>query len=76
MKAHNKLQPTAQPLRGFVGKTSIQEPVNIMKNYKSITYKEEYIQAESNGEKNLEFAKELWSQIVGACEKHKCYGSS
>jgi len=44
-----------------------------MKNYKSITYKEEYIQAESNGEKNLEFAKELWSQIVNACEKHECY---
>lgn len=44
-----------------------------MDNYFSVTFKDEYIQVESNGEKNLEFATKLWSRIVHTCEKHQCF---
>ena len=39
----------------------------------TITFEGTYIQAVSNGEKNLEVASLLWSQIAKTCEKHQCF---
>ena len=44
-----------------------------MDNYFSVTFKDEYVQVESNGEKNLEYAAKLWSRIVNTCEKYDCF---
>lgn len=44
-----------------------------MKNEVIITFEGDYIQILSNGEKNYEFAKRLWSEAVVACEKHNCF---
>lgn len=39
----------------------------------AVTFKGEYIQAESNGKKSFEFVTELWIQITQLCEKHNCF---
>lgn len=44
-----------------------------MKNELKITFEGDYVQIISNGEKNYEFSKRVWSGAVVACEKHDCY---
>lgn len=44
-----------------------------VKNELSITFEGHYIQIISNGEKNYEFSKRVWSGAVDACKKHHCY---
>ena len=44
-----------------------------MKNELIITFEGDYIQIISNGEKNYEFSKRVWSGAMVACEKNNCY---
>lgn len=44
-----------------------------MKNELVITFEGDYIQIISNGEKNYEFSRRVWSGAVVACEKFDCY---
>ena len=44
-----------------------------MKNELIITFEDDYIQIISNGEKNYEFSKQVWSGAVAACAKYNCY---
>lgn len=39
----------------------------------TVTLKNGYILAESNGKKDFEFATKLWTQIAQLCEKSNCY---
>ncbi len=44
-----------------------------MKSEIVITFEDKYIQACSNGEKDLAFAKKLWTEITNTCRQHDCY---
>lgn len=43
-----------------------------MKNEIIITFEGDYVQAIANGEKNFEYATNLFTQIVQACQEHDC----
>lgn len=44
-----------------------------MNNEIVITCEEKYIQVHANGEKDIEFATKLWTNITDACEKNNCF---
>lgn len=44
-----------------------------VKNELIITFEGDHIQILSNGEKNYEFSRRLWTEAVVACEKNNCY---
>ena len=44
-----------------------------MKNEISVTFEGRYVLAFSNGEKNIELATKLWTEIVSECKKHDCF---
>ena len=37
-----------------------------------ILFKGDYLEVHSDGEKDLEFAYRLWTDVVAACKKHNC----
>jgi hypothetical protein len=44
-----------------------------VKNELIITFEGDHIQILSNGEKNYEFSKRVWSEAVVVCKKNNCY---
>ena len=44
-----------------------------MRNRVTVTFEGDHIQALSDGDKNLEFATELWTQIATMSKKHNCF---
>lgn len=44
-----------------------------MINTISITYKNNYVEAISDGAKNIEFVYKLWNEIIRTCKEHKCF---
>ena len=39
----------------------------------TITFEDDYIRAESRGEKSIEWSRNLWAAIVEACKTNDCY---
>ena len=44
-----------------------------MQNDFAVTFEGDYVRVISNGEKDLEFATKVWSEVVRACESNDCY---
>ena len=42
----------------------------------TITFEGDHIRVESQGDKSIEWARELWTAIVAACEANDCTRSS
>lgn len=39
----------------------------------TVTFEDNYVRVVSNGEKDLEFSKAVWTEVVRTCEKSNCY---
>ncbi len=44
-----------------------------MRNRLTITFEGDHIRVLADGDKDMEFAECLWSQVVELCEKENCY---
>lgn len=38
-----------------------------------ITYRDEFVEVITSGEKNIQLATKLWTAVVAECEQHSCY---
>lgn len=44
-----------------------------MQNDFTVTFEGDYVRVASNGEKDLEFATNVWAGVVRTCEENNCY---
>ena len=44
-----------------------------MKNRIVVTFEKDFVQVLSDGEKNADFSRALWTQVSALCEKHQCF---
>lgn len=44
-----------------------------MANESRVTFEGDHVKVISNGEKNIEVATRIWTEVVKVCEKHDCY---
>ena len=44
-----------------------------MKNRIAVTYENDYVQVLSDGEKNYEVSRAIWSEVSAVCRKHGCF---
>ncbi len=39
----------------------------------TVTFADKYVRVVSDGEKDLEFSKTLWTEVIRTCEENNCY---
>ncbi len=44
-----------------------------MTNQIDVTFEGDYIRVLSDGEKSIDFARRLWSEVSALCKKHNCF---